>query len=65
MEYLPSVKEMLRLRLCAKVFDRAVYRIYDTKLTQVRALQAKYEHQVGLYEHDLEIKNLTMHLETL
>ena len=52
LEFLPSLKQVLRLRHVSRAFDSATYRISLVKLHQARAMQAHLTHEVDSYDPD-------------
>ena len=65
LEYIPSVKQMLRLRIVSKVFDKAAFRITLVKLHQARLMQTRLTKEVEAFDPNHVLENLTMHLVTL
>ena len=65
MEYIPSVKHLLKLRQVSKLFDTAAFRISLIKLHQARSVQSFFYHEVEKYDPDHVMENLEMHMATL
>jgi len=65
LEYIPSVKQMLKLRLVSKVFDTAAFRITLVKLHQARTIQARFTREVEAFDPNNVLENLSLHLNTL
>lgn len=58
LEYIPSVNQLLKLRLASKAFDTALFRTILSKVDQARATQAQVTREVNLFNPDDKLRTL-------